>query len=127
MNNIKLIPCPFCGWGKTVEFTDVLEMESCKKALDKDCCCDYEPNGCSMVAVVCNVHKGGCGASSGYAGSYEEAAKKWNSRVDAGLVEAHDMLCAMRKKLGGSCDSCPVGGEYADNCFARFEKLVKGE
>lgn len=126
MNNIKLIPCPFCGWGKTVEFTDALEMESCKKALDKDCCCDYEPNGCQMVAVVCNVNKGGCGASSGYAGSYEEAAKKWNSRIDAGLTEAFDIICTMHQKHGGYCGNCPVYDDETENCYKSFEKLITG-
>ena len=88
MNNIKLIPCPFCGKVKPLEFSDAAEFEDCKKALDTDCCCDYEPNGCSMVAVVCNVNKGGCGASSGYARSYEKAAKKWNARVNRNEVKA---------------------------------------
>lgn len=80
MNKPELISCPFCGKKKCVQFTNAADMENCAKALSGDCCCDYEPEGCSMVAVVCNVNKGGCGASSGYAFGYEGAARKWNKR-----------------------------------------------
>lgn len=124
MNKPKLIPCPFCGKVETVEYTNAGECGACAKASLDNTCCDFEPEGCSMVAVVCNVNRGGCGASSGYAFSFEGAAKKWNAR--AGLDETHDLLCTMHKKHGGTCDSCPMYDEETADCYKKFESLVIG-
>ena len=64
--------CPFCG-GENVEF------DTCKGLED---CPDFtECINPSYHAVVCNVNKGGCGASSGFYPTKEEAAEKWNRRV----------------------------------------------
>lgn len=57
--NKKFEPCPFCGKTESVEFD-----------------CDG-----GNVAVVCNVHMGGCGASSGWHQTYEGAILAWNGRI----------------------------------------------
>lgn len=53
-------PCPFCGKSDTVEIE-----------------CDSE-----YIYVFCNTYNDGCGASSGYANTEEEALELWNKRVD---------------------------------------------
>lgn len=123
---IKLSECPFCGKAESVMFTDAREEEQCQKAVDGDCCCDFEPNGCAMVAVVCSVNKGGCGASSGYATTLSGAAKLWNRRHNAGLVEAYDMLCTMHQRRGGTCGDCPINSGDDDDCYKVFERQVAG-
>ena len=52
-------PCPFCGKTDTIKI---------KKEGDQ-------------YIILCNVHKGGCGGSSGYYYFQEEAIEKWNQRV----------------------------------------------
>lgn len=52
-------PCPFCGKTDTVRI---------RKEEDQ-------------YIILCNVHKGGCGGSSGYYYSQEEAIDNWNQRV----------------------------------------------
>lgn len=74
MENIKLDNCPFCGQTKTVTFATAREMEDCK---DMDSC---QTSDCRSVAVVCDFTQGGCGASSRYARTEEEAAEAWNRR-----------------------------------------------
>lgn len=70
----ELKPCPFCGSTEAVGYTGCKEVEACDNCLD----CGYTPS--LGDCVVCNVKKGGCGASSGFATSKEEAAEKWNRR-----------------------------------------------
>lgn len=53
-----LRPCPFCGKKLAVE-------------LNRDG---------EKIFVLCNVHGGGCGASSGYCGTITEAIAAWNTR-----------------------------------------------
>ena len=53
-------PCPFCGKSDTVEIE-----------------CDSE-----HIYVFCNTYNDGCGASSGYCNTEEEALELWNKRVD---------------------------------------------
>lgn len=61
-NKLKRIKsCPFCG-GKKFAFMD-------------------SGNDSFQVRVVCDVIKDGCGASSGYCKSKDEAIEAWNSRV----------------------------------------------
>lgn len=58
-------PCPFCGKSDCVEFNwegDIVTP--------------------LQVQVICNATKGGCGSSSGFKDSEEEAWKLWNKRVD---------------------------------------------
>ena len=71
----ELKRCPHCGKTDTLEFTDCIEAEGCQNYE----CFHMEP----YVCVVCNVNKGGCGASGGYAPSEEEAVEKWNRRAQS--------------------------------------------
>ncbi|MBU2701144.1 hypothetical protein Ga0466249_002258 [Sporomusaceae bacterium BoRhaA] len=70
INNIKL-SCPFCG-GKNIEFDDCKGTEACN---------NFEECKSAYYTVVCNINKGGCGASSGYYQTKEQAIKAWNRRV----------------------------------------------
>lgn len=72
---IKLRECPFCG-KSVARFTTVAETESC--VYFESC---YEPT-CTMKAVVCSVNEGGCGASTGYHESEEDARRAWNRREE---------------------------------------------
>ena len=76
MENIKLKPCPFCGQINPVTLTTAREMEDCKRA---DTC---QIRDCESVTVVCDFTIGGCGASSRYARTEEEAAEAWNRRTE---------------------------------------------
>ena len=62
----ELKPCPFCG-GQNIE---VLKES---QSLD-----DLTFHFC---ALVCNWNKGGCGASSGYYPTVEEAIEARNRRI----------------------------------------------
>lgn len=64
--------CPFCGENKAV-FRDCKELQGCDSW--EHCRED------GMIAVVCDFTAGGCGASSGYRETYEEAATAWNMRL----------------------------------------------
>lgn len=73
MSDIKLKPCPFCGKSVTV-FTNAKEMKDC--SYYDDC---YSLS-CPMIAIVCDVNDGGCGASTGYGWSKDVVIEKWNRR-----------------------------------------------
>lgn len=60
-----LLPCPFCG-------------ESNSATIDEEDNIDLSEN--SYYSVVCNYRKGGCGSSSGYKETIEEAVELWNTR-----------------------------------------------
>ena len=69
---MKIEKCPFCG-------KEVAEIDNCKNI--EECehfeeCPAVEP----YVCVVCNMHEGGCGASSGYYNSEAKAIAAWNRR-----------------------------------------------
>jgi len=72
---MKIEKCPFCG-------KDVAEISNCQELEE---CRHFEQCHATgpYVCVVCNVHEGGCGASSGYYVSAEKAIAAWNSRADA--------------------------------------------
>lgn len=73
-----LRPCPFCG-ESVAEIEDAKNLEGCPCFDD----CDHaEYEQCEMHAVVCDVHKGGCGASSGYFVAVEDAVDAWNRRAE---------------------------------------------
>ncbi len=68
-------PCPFCG-NINVELT-ICSDTMCD---DKDCAgCR-----CRTYAVCCNLHAGGCGATSGYRITPGEAVEAWERRVSDG-------------------------------------------
>lgn len=63
----NLTPCPFCGNKKIF----ILEEG------DNSGIYENIPN----YAVCCDFHRGGCGATSGYRRTEEEAIEAWNRRV----------------------------------------------
>ena len=64
--------CPFCGRNKA-KFADCKEVQ---------CCASFERcKEDGPAAVVCAFLSGGCGGSSGFRESYEEAAAAWNKRL----------------------------------------------
>lgn len=77
-----LKPCPFCGKQDPMVITDAHELESCANYDDENCPAENEGGCCGFLTVVCDVTKGGCGATSGYAPTEEEAVEKWNKRAD---------------------------------------------
>lgn len=76
----KLKPCPFCGKTDSLEFTNAKELEECARFESEECPCFEQEPRCHCIAVVCNVHKGGCGATSGYATDIDRVVAKWNQR-----------------------------------------------
>ena len=77
----KLKRCPFCGADVGIVCT-AKELEKCSFDNEIDCV-GYRVNGeCTCFTVVCDFHKGGCGATSGYAQTIEKAIAKWNVRND---------------------------------------------
>ena len=80
----KLKPCPFCGSKYAPILSNVCECEMCANFEDEDCPKCYNPtgnDGC-IHFVVCSVHKGGCGASTGWHINKEEAIGAWNRRAE---------------------------------------------
>jgi len=79
---INLLPCPFCGNDATIVVLDENDLCGCD-------CVRSKP----YFAIVCSISeispvptadwKPGCGASSGFAPTGEEAAKKWNRRASS--------------------------------------------
>jgi len=89
MAETKLLPCPFCP------------------ANAAQVVCDDPQN----FYVCCSKHYGGCGASSGYYRTEQEAVDKWNRRVppteeqivayiEETMAENREMLAKMKKKHG---------------------------
>ena len=66
-----MLKCPFCG-------NEKVKVISC----DEDCCDDTECEGCikKCYAVRCPKTEGGCGATSGWNKTKEEAKNAWNCR-----------------------------------------------
>lgn len=70
---IELSKCPFCGKITPVTIATAEEMGDCKDGAD---CIE-----CGHFCAVCDYSDGGCGASSRYARTPEEAAESWNRRT----------------------------------------------
>lgn len=70
---MELKSYPFCGKSVT-DITSCVEVEGCEHFET----CDYDGYFC----IVCDVNKGGCGASGGYAKNKEKSIEKWNNRLD---------------------------------------------
>ena len=66
-----LAPCPHCGKDIAM-FSDCQELQCCESF-----------SRCPSVSchlVICSYLYGGCGSSSGFHQTYEEAAEAWNRR-----------------------------------------------
>lgn len=94
----ELKPCPHCGSATAPEISNCVEIESC--ANFEECSC--EPFSC----VVCDVHKGGCGASGGFAVGEEKAVEKWNTRAERTCRMNHVLLYDEEAVDGIECDEC---------------------
>lgn len=74
-NEVTLLPCPFCGRSDTTRYGRSSEFH-------EDC--DGDSGNDDYFAVFCDASEprglGGCGASSGFAKTCEEAAERWNRR-----------------------------------------------
>ena len=85
MENLK--PCPFCGKTDTLEILSAKSCEECINFEDELICPAFEPyhddmsDICPQKIIVCCFGKGGCGASSGYYTSEDEAIAAWNRRA----------------------------------------------
>ena len=76
--------CPFCGSAKAPTVTTAMQSGQCVAfEIEDDCPCFGLDEGCEVWLVVCDITKGGCGASSGYRLSEGEAANDWNKRYVA--------------------------------------------
>ena len=77
MGNVKLKPCPFCGNRKAPTIMDQ------NQALWADP--DYD--GDLSIVVCCATRKFGCGASTGFCDTSEQAVQAWNRRATANPSE----------------------------------------
>lgn len=85
----ELKPCPFCG--KSVAVVSCLQDEGmCRNFEDEYACSGFERpmvdvgpdhTPCPRF-VVCDVSKGGCGASTGWYANLDKLIAAWNRRVD---------------------------------------------
>lgn len=63
----ELRRCPFCGNENLVVLEESTDSEIYENIINYAVCCDF--------------HRGGCGATSGYRISEEEAIEAWNKRA----------------------------------------------
>lgn len=79
----ELKPCPFCG-KSAATFSNVQDCELCAKFEDENCPACYENSGNDgcIHFVVCDVNKGGCGASTGWYIDKGFALEAWNRRAE---------------------------------------------
>lgn len=78
--NIKLLPCPFCGKGDAAKFLSAAEMIM---EIGPDIDLDVEDECVEGFFVCCdgsNRGPGGCGSSGPWGSTVEEAAEGWNRR-----------------------------------------------
>lgn len=102
----ELKPCPFCKSQKAPELSSCIDVEAC---VDFEAC---ESDG--VFCICCDINKGGCGASSGFRFTKEEAIEAWNTRAER--------TC---KNRGGhmGCSECGwylnENARYCDGCGAK--------
>lgn len=107
---IELMACPFCG-KNAAEIKTAHDLEECGNWEDDVCPCvaaesaDY----CGAYIVVCNMEKGGCGASSCYCSSPGQAAEAWNRR-EPKRYAAHEVATILAELFRDDC-AC----NYNDN------------
>jgi len=78
---MKLLPCPFCGK------TDAVEVMQ-----EADSCSVYH----GSYQVVCNTRSGGCGSTSGYYTTIEDAIKAWNKRnMETKMITQEEALSVL--------------------------------
>lgn len=65
---LTLAPCPFCNSDTALHLVTPDELHECDSGNDSD------------VAVICDYHMRGCGATGGFRQTEEEAIALWNSR-----------------------------------------------
>lgn len=80
----KLNVCPFCG-KDVAEVSSVRDCEECAN-FESEMCPEFEKRNEVDTAIcgkfiVCNFNRGGCGASSGWYPTVEEAVVAWNKRA----------------------------------------------
>lgn len=118
----ELKECPHCGSTEAPELTDCHEAEACGN-FER---CDWDN---LFKSVVCNIYKGGCGASSGFYSTEKQAVDAWNTR--------HKPTCHHLTDTTGdnqyvfiTCDKCgyqddvdfipmPNGYDYCPGCGAK--------
>ena len=77
MTSKKLKPCPFCG----NDAADISTVRECEMCMNVEDCPEYQhTDECHLYFAICNVHKGGCGASGAIKNTPEAAAEWWNQR-----------------------------------------------
>jgi hypothetical protein len=137
---MKIEKCPFCD-------KDVAEISNCQELVG---CRHFEkcPATEPYVCVVCNMHEGGCGASSGYYDSAEKAIAAWNRRAgdDINVATNADRIRSMNdiekavtiedaiawfewELADGKCnDHCPQcnANEMALDTLREVQKREKG-
>ncbi len=116
----EMLPCPFCD-KDVAEISNCQELEGCRH-FEK--CPATEP----YVCVVCNMHEGGCGASSGYYDSAANAIGAWNGRSDAVPVvrgewieHEDEMECPQCGYFWNYCDNDTERFNYCPNCGAKMD------
>jgi hypothetical protein len=71
------MPCPFCG-------KDVAIFVNCQ---EMRVCADYRKcEDSHYLSVACSYQHGGCGVSTGFFPTAEEAADAWNRRIESGEI-----------------------------------------
>lgn len=77
---VDLIPCPFCGKKHTLRLTTAEELAN--EGEDDPLPWEHAESW----AVICDGSKplgpGGCGATSGFQPTQDEAVALWNTRAD---------------------------------------------
>jgi hypothetical protein len=68
--NYNFRRCPFCGGDDTIKIIRAEDL----------CSCEEPHNADGGFFVICGKSRGGCGCSSGYGETEEDAVGIWNSR-----------------------------------------------